>query len=373
MSERVFRAPGRVEIGGNHTDHQRGRVLAAAIDLETTCIASENGSRVVNIVSEGFGAITADLSDLSVREDEKDTPAAAIRGVAAWFSNNGHAIGGFDGRVSSDVPLGSGLSSSAAFEVVIGNAFRGLFGAGVSDLEIALAGQFAENNYFGKPSGLMDQSASSIGGLNKIDFRDPRYPVITPVRAALEGYALCVVDTGGNHADLTPDYAAIPAEMKAVAAFFGKEFLSELDAGDFYGALGELRHLGDRPLLRAIHFFEDNARVSLQAEALENGRVDEFLRLVKESGLSSLKNLQNVFSSANPSEQGLTLALALCERVLGGEGAYRVHGGGFAGTILAFVPEDMTDRFRRRMSEVFGESCCHFLKINPLGGREVEM
>ena len=371
MQERFFAAPGRVEIGGNHTDHQRGRVLAAAIDLETSCTAAENGTDIVNITSEGFGRVTVDLTDLAPREDEKDSPAALIRGVAAWFDQNGFAVGGFDGHVSSDVPVGAGLSSSAAFEVLIGNVFRSLFFADVTALDIALAGQYAENVYFGKPCGLMDQAASGFGGINMIDFNDPQKPVVMPVRAELDGYAMCVVETGGSHADLTADYAAIPNEMKAIAAYFGKDDLRAVDPEDFRCSIGVLRRVGDRALLRAIHFFDENERVTRQAVALEKGDLAEFMRLVTDSGRSSCMYLQNVYSPANTGEQGLSVALALCERVLGGEGAYRVHGGGFAGTVLAFVPEGSQETFAGSMADVFGYGCCHFMKINHTGGREV--
>ena len=364
-----FSAPGRFEIGGNHTDHQRGRVLAAAVDLQTRCAAVANGTDMIRVTSEGFGHTSIDLSDLAPREDETGTTAALIRGVAAWFVANGHHIGGFDANVSSELPVGMGLSSSAAFEVLIGNAFKCLFQSQVSELEIALAGQFAENVYFGKPCGLMDQAASSFGGLTMMDFFDPQKPVITPVCADFEGFSICVVATGGSHEDLTDDYAAIPAEMKAVAAHFGKHDLRAVDERSFYSSIGELRRLGDRAVLRAMHFFGENERVARQAEALNDVNMPEFLRLVTESGRSSLAFLQNVYSNSVPSRQGLTLALALCERVLGGSGAFRVHGGGFAGTVLAFVPDALRERFISIMSDAFGPGCCLFLNIAQEGGR----
>ena len=371
MQEHVFCAPGRVEIGGNHTDHQRGCVLAAAVNLETRCVAAANGTDLVRIASDGFGETVLDLTDLAQRRDENGTTAALIRGVAAWFNSKGHPIGGFDGRVSSEVPVGMGLSSSAAFEVLIGNVFKGLFDAHVSELDVALAGQFAENIYFGKPCGLMDQAASSFGGLTMIDFFDPQNPGVTPVSADLDGYVLCVVATGGSHADLTGDYAAIPGEMRAIAACFGKEDLRAVDSDEFYSSVGALRSAGDRAVLRAMHFFEENKRVAQQAEALNAGDMPEFLKLVTDSGRSSLAYLQNAYSNANPSKQGLTLALALCERFLRGDGAYRVHGGGFAGTVLAFVPDCLQEFFSKRMSDVFGAGCCHFLQVNRDGGREI--
>ena len=384
MTERVFSAPGRVEIGGNHTDHQRGRVLAAAIDLDMKCTAKTNGTDIVCITSEGFGSAKVDLTDLKPREDEKATMAALIRGVAAWLYRNGHAVGGFNSLVRSDVPEGAGLSSSAAFEVLIGNVFKGLFNINISPLDIALAGQFAENNYFGKPCGLMDQSASSFGGLTMMDFFDPQKPMIKSIKTDFSGYALCVVTTGDSHSDLTEDYAAIPFEMKAIAAYFGKEDLREVDVNEFYSSIADLRKINefnssiadsrkinDRGILRAIHFFGENERVKQQAAALESGNISEFMLLVTESGRSSLAYLQSIYSISNYKEQGLTLALALAGRILDKHGAYRVHGGGFAGSILAFVPDGLKDDFERQMSAVFGKSCCHYLNIRAEGGREI--
>ena len=372
MPGRMFCAPGRAEIGGNHTDHQRGLVLAAAVDLETRCMASVNGTDVVHISSDGFGETVVDLADLTPQMNEKGTTAALIRGVAAWFSLNRYQIGGFDGRVTSGIPTGIGLSSSAAFEVMTGNIFKGLFNADVPNMDIALAGQFAENEYFGKPCGLMDQAASSFGGLSVIDFLDPQKPGLTPIDAALDGYTLCVVATGGSHADLTDDYAAIPAEMKAIAARFGKQDLRAVDADEFFSSIGSLRDISDRAVLRAIHFFNENERVLLQAAALRTGDISEFLRLVTESGRSSMAYLQNIYVATTPAKQGLTLALALCEQVLRNDGAYRVHGGGFAGTVLAFVPKELIERFSNRMQDVFGAGCCHFLAISQEGGREIQ-
>jgi len=371
MSIRYFSAPGRVEIGGNHTDHQHGRVLAAAVELVVTAAASPNGTNIVRLQNKLFGTDEIDLRALEVQPEENGTSASLVRGVAAWFAKNGYPIGGFDAEISSNIPVGSGLSSSAAFEVLIGNVFKGLFGADISFLEIAQAGQFAENVYFGKPCGLMDQAASSFGGLNVIDFKDPNKAVVTPVIAEIPGYCLCVVDTGGSHADLTPDYAAIPKEMKAVAAFFGKEYLSEIQADELYSSIGNLRHLGDRAILRAVHFFGDHERVLKQAAALEYEDIKTFLELVIESGRSSLAYLQNVFSSSIPQEQGVTVALAISEKILAGTGAWRVHGGGFAGTILAFVPNELKEEYNRHMRDVFGEGSCHFLNIRKEGGGEI--
>jgi len=371
MSKRVFSAPGRVEVGGNHTDHQHGCVLAAAIDLDAKCFVTPNDTNIVTIDNEEHGIVVVDLNDLDVRDDEKGKSAALVRGVAAWFAERGHAIGGFDGEVKSTIPVGSGLSSSAAFEVLIGNIFKGLFGAALSPLEIAIAGRYAENVYFGKPCGLMDQAASSFGGFSKIDFFDPLNAIVEPIDADLSGYALCVVAAGGDHADLTPDYAAIPAEMKTVANYFGKEFLREVSPDDFYSDIGKIQHLSKRAILRAIHFFEDHDRVSRQAAALKRGDIPTFLDLVNESGRSSLAYLQNVFSPSFPHNQELTLALALSERILEGRGAWRIHGGGFAGTILTFVPNDLKDEYNRKMCDVFGDGCCFFLNVRKEGGMEV--
>jgi galactokinase len=354
-----------VEIGGNHTDHQRGHVLAAAVELEISAAVKPNGLNVVR-----FQDTSVDINALDVRDGEKETSAALIRGVAAWFSKHGHAVGGFDAEITSTVPVGAGLSSSAAFEVLIGNIFKSLFGADVSQIDIARAGQFAENVYFGKPCGLMDQTASSFGGINVIDFENLKTPIVTPVQVELSGYSMCIVDTGGSHADLTPDYAACPAEMKSVAAHFGKESLREVSTDEFYGSIKSLRHLGDRAILRAIHFFGDDERVLKQAAALESGDTKTFFELVIQSGRSSLAYLQNIYSPSAPEQQGLTLALALSEKILEGKGAWRVHGGGFAGAILAFVPDGLKERYSRKLSEVFGEASCHFLKIRKEGGGE---
>ena len=370
MKERFFSAPGRVEVGGNHTDHQHGSVLAAAVNLETKCSAVPNGTNTVNLKNEQYGSISVNLDTLKVRDEEKETTYALVRGIAAWFIERGHKIGGFDATVSSSIPVGSGLSSSAAFEVLIGNVFKGLFDVDVSPLDIALAGKFAENVYFGKPSGLMDQAASSFGGFSKIDFNDPENAIVEPIAADLSGYALCVVAPGGDHADLTYEYAAIPAEMKAVANHFGKEFLRDVPPDVFYSGIGQMQQLSKRAVLRAIHFFDDHDRVTKQANALERGDIQTFLNLVIESGRSSLAYLQNVFSPSDPHNQELTLALALSEKLLTGKGAWRIHGGGFAGTILAFVPDELKDAYSKQMSDVFGDDCCLFLNIRKEGGME---
>jgi len=373
MEKRLFSAPGRVEIGGNHTDHQHGPVLAAAVDLEVKCTASPNDTNTINIENKQYGSLCISLDNLDMQPDEKETTSAVIRGVAAWFSKHGHKIGGFDAEISSTIPVGAGLSSSAAFEVLIGNVFKGLYGADVTALDIALAGKFAENVYFGKPCGLMDQAASSFGGLNLIDFADPESTIVTPINAELPGYMMCVVETGGSHADLTAEYAAIPGEMKQVANYFGFDYLNDVPVEMFNTGLSDLRKakISDRAILRSIHFFNECTRVRAQAAALREGKISEFLNLVNESGRSSLAYLQNVLIPSSPEEQGLTLALALSEKLLSGRGAWRVHGGGFAGTILAFLPCDLKDEYKKQMSIVFGESSCHFVNVRQLGGTEL--
>jgi len=366
-----FSAPGRIEIGGNHTDHQRGRVLAAAINLETTATAQANNTNIIRIKNTDFGDEEIDISSLAYVKSEIGTPASLVRGIAAAFVENGYAIGGFDAEIKTNIPIGAGLSSSAAFEVLIANIFKGLFGADITKIEIAKAGQYAENIYFGKPCGLMDQAASSFGGLNVIDFEDLENPVVLPVKAYLQGYKICVVDTGGSHADLTQDYAACAREMKLIAKHFNKKHLRDVSEEEFLTNIKQLRRHGDRATLRAIHFFGDNERVLKQAHALEKCDMKTFLKLVVDSGRSSLAYLQNVYTPARQQDQGLTIALALSEMILSGKGAWRVHGGGFAGTILAFVPLDTENEYHEKMSAVFGSESCHFLKINEQGGREL--
>ena len=368
---KFFSAPGRIEICGNHTDHQHGRVLAAAINLEITASAHVNDSNIIRLINEDIENTEINVSSLAVIKSEAGTTASLVRGIAAYFSQKGYAYGGFDAEISSSVPIGAGLSSSAAIEVLIGNIFKGLFGTDISKMEIAKAGQFAENNYFGKPSGLMDQTTSSFGGLNVIDFKDPDNPIVTPINADFTGYEICVVNTGGSHADLTPDYAACNYEMKSVAEFFGKEYLRDVSEDEFFSTIAKLRKSGDRAVLRAIHYFSDHNRVLKQAEALERKDMQSFFKLVIESGHSSLAYLQNVYTPVKPQDQGITLALAISEKLLKGKGAWRVHGGGFAGTILTFLPNDLKEEFTLNMNAVFGQNCCHFLQINPNGGREM--
>lgn len=368
----LFSAPGRTEVGGNHTDHQQGRVLAAGVNLDVIAVAGKNDDNVIRIQSAGFPMDTIDLSDVSVRESEKNTAASLIRGVAAKFAALGHRIGGFDAYTTSSVLKGSGLSSSAAFETIVGTMLNSLYADGaVTPVQIAQIGQYAENAYFGKPSGLMDQMGCSVGGFIAIDFQNPEKPIVEKVEFdfAHSGYKLCVVDTGGNHADLTGDYAAAPVEMRSVAEALGGKVLRDVTPETFYAALPALRgKCTDRALLRAFHFYADNDRVPRQVAALKTGDFETFKRLVIESGRSSFMYLQNVYTCKNPDEQGLSLALAMSEHLLAGRGAWRVHGGGFAGTIQAFVPEDLLDGYKAAMEAVFGANHCHVLSIRPVGG-----
>lgn len=373
-----YSAPGRTEIGGNHTDHNHGRVLAAAVNLDVVAAAAANGDNTVRLKSEGFdGTDVIDLSDLSLKEEEKGTSAALVRGVCSRMAELGYKVGGFDAFTASRVLKGSGLSSSAAFEVLVVAILSHLYNEGSVDaVTAAKISQYAENVYFGKPCGLMDQMASSVGGFSAIDFNDPLQPVIEKIDFDLAkvSHALCIVDTGGNHADLTPDYAAIPQEMKAVASLFGKEFLRDVDKDEFMRKLRDVRAaVGDRAALRALHFFADNERVEEQAEALKNGNFETFKDLSIQSGRSSFMYLQNVFSSKHVAEQGLSLALALSEGILQGWGSWRVHGGGFAGTIQAFVPYDLLEPYKSEMEAVFGAGSCHVLSIRSAGGVKVQL
>ena len=371
-----FSAPGRTEISGNHTDHQHGCVLAAAVNLETVAQVEMNGADLIRVQSEGYPPVEVDLNDLTVHEEEKNTTAALIRGVAAAFYQRGAELRGFDAKVHSTVLPGSGLSSSAAFEVLMGTICNELFfDKRLSAVEIAQIGQYAENVYFSKPCGLMDQTASSVGGMVFIDFADPAAPVVEKIDFdfTAAGHALCIIDSGADHADLTEEYAAIPGELKRVCQFFGKDVLREIPEADFLGALPQLRHqVPDRAILRAVHFYQENSRVQRQAQALRDGDFDAFLRLVSESGRSSWMYLQNITPAGATEHQDVAVALALCDTLLQGRGAFRVHGGGFAGTVQAFVPLDMLDSFKTKIERVLGEGKCHVLSIRSEGGiREV--
>ena len=374
---RYFSAPGRTELSGNHTDHQRGCVLAAAVNLDTRAAVRPNGTDSIRILSQGYPMTEINITELTPVAAEVNTTAALIRGVAARFAQLGCKLGGFDAYIESTVLPGSGLSSSAAFEVLIATVINHLFFDGkVSQPEMAQISQYAENVFFGKPCGLMDQMASAVGGMVYIDFGDKENPVIQPVDFAFSqtGYALCIIDSQADHADLTDEYAAIPGELKAVSGYFGKEVLTEVAEEDFYAAIPAVREAcGDRAVMRAIHIFEENRRVKKQAEALQKGDFDGFLQLVTESGHSSWMYLQNVQPTGSVAQQAVAVALALCRKYLQGRGAYRVHGGGFAGTVQAFVPLDMVDSFREKVEKALGAGACHILSIRPQGGVEMSL
>ncbi|MEG0779980.1 MAG: galactokinase family protein [Oscillospiraceae bacterium] len=368
----VFSAPGRTELGGNHTDHQHGRVLCAGVNLDMLACAAKNDSQQVRILSAGYPALVVDLTSLTPREEERETSAALVRGVAACMAARGYPVAGFDATVDSAVPAGSGLSSSAAYEVLVGTIFNHLFcGDALTAVEIAQIGQTAENQFFGKPCGLMDQTASAVGGAVAIDFSNPQRPLVEKVGFdfAASGYTLCILDSGADHADLTAEYAAITDEMGAVARALGQTCLRDVDEAAFLQQLPTLRRkLGDRAMLRALHFFDENRRAGEEAAALDAGDFPRFLALVRESGQSSALYLQNTYATANPRQQAVPLALALAERTLRGAGAVRVHGGGFAGTIQAFVPNDRLADFTQEMERVLGAGSCHALCIRPVGG-----
>ncbi|GAB1482377.1 galactokinase [Treponema sp.] len=393
---RIFTAAGRTELGGNHTDHNRGKVLAASIQLDAIAFVSKRDDNRVLFRSANYPDVIVDLSDLQARKEEEGTTEALLRGTAAEFVKRGIKVGGFTANAANTVLSGSGLSSSAAVEVLFGAIFDGLYGdAKLSSVEIAQIGQKAENIYFGKPCGLMDQVACASGGAVAIDFADPQHPIVRQVQFDLTavGYALCVVDTGGSHADLTSDYAAVPTEMKAVAQCFGKEVLRDLERSELIQKTKELRSLvGDRALLRAFHFFAENERVDAMLSSLEEANaaaktgnmaaeekaIDDFLDLVGQSGDSSWELLQNVFTPKLPKEQGVSLALALSReffRTLGSEAkraVCRVHGGGFAGTIQVYIPLTRMNEYIAWMEPIFGKKAVTVLRIRPIGARELE-
>lgn len=372
---RIFSAPGRTEIGGNHTDHQHGCVLAAAVDLDILAAALPNGTKTIRVLSEGFAPDEVNLEDVSVKEEEVNTSASLIRGVAAKLMEMGYPIEGFDLYATSNVLKGSGLSSSAAYEVMLGHVMNGLFcNNEITAVDIARIGQYAENVYFGKKSGLMDQTASSVGGVVAIDFKDNNTPVVRKLHFRFEksGYSLCIIDSGADHADLSDEYSAIPTEMKQVAAKLGAEVLREADEKQFMEKLAEIRkETGDRAVLRALHFFRENKRAVLEAELLEKDDFAAFLQVVKESGQSSAMYLQNVKVEGQAYHQEVQYALAVCDMLLDGRGAFRVHGGGFAGTVQAFVPNDMLEEFRNGVEEMIGTGSCHVLSIREAGGIEL--
>ncbi len=368
----VFSAPGRTEIGGNHTDHQHGRVLAGSVNLDIIAAAAPNGERVIRLQSEGFPMDVVDLDDLEIHPEEVNRSVSILRGIAAWFVRQGCRLEGFNAYTTSSVFKGSGLSSSAALEVLIGNIINELFYEGkCTPVQLAQIGQYAENVYFGKPSGLLDQMGSSMGGMVTIDFADNDRPVVEKLDFdfASAGHALCIIDSGADHADLTDEYAAVPGELKKVCAHFGKSVLREVPEEDFMAALPELRRTcGDRAVLRAIHIYDDNRRVEEQVAALRRNDFHAFLAQVRASGLSSWRCLQNVVPAGYIEHQEVAVALTVCERLLNGRGACRVHGGGFAGTIQAFVPLDMLEGFKAGMEQALGEGKCHVLTVRPVGG-----
>ncbi len=369
----IFSVPGRSEISGNHTDHNRGCVLAGAIDRDIIAVAAKNENGVIRFKSEGYDPTVIDLSKIDSPDNfENYTSDALIAGLAKGFENSSYSIGGYNAYATTEVLKGSGISSSAAFEVMIGNIFNYLYNDGkVSNIEIAKLSQYSENVYFGKPCGLMDQMACAVGGFVYIDFEDPKNPIVDPIDFSLTdvGYSLCIVNTGGNHADLNDDYASVPYEMKAVAKEFGREVLRGLSEADIISKIKDMRDtLGDRAIMRALHFVRENERVNRAAAALKSSDIKAFLEIVLDSGASSFKYLQNVFTTINVREQGLSLALALTEGYLSGKDcAYRVHGGGFAGTIQVFIKNEYIEGYVALMDSVFGEGATMNLKIRPVG------
>ena len=372
----LFSAPGRSEVCGNHTDHNHGRVLAAGISLDAIAVASKNDTGVVSIKSKGYPMDVISCDALSVDESNFGKSSELIKGILSRFKQLGYNIGGFDAATASKVLSGSGLSSSAAFEVLVCTILNHLYNDGKIDpVEIAQISQYAENVYFGKPCGLLDQTACSVGGFVTIDFNDPSKPIIKKVNFdfASCGHSLCIVDTKGDHSDLTDEYAAVRAEMEAVAAFFGKKVLRELDKQTVIENAADIRAaVSDRAVLRAIHFFNDDERVVKEVEALESGDFTLFKKLTIESGRSSYMYNQNVYACSSPLSQPLSLALAVSEELLKGKGAWRVHGGGFAGTIQAFVPNEMLDEYKNTMNSIFGSDACHVLSIRPMGGAKLD-
>ena len=371
----VFSAPGRSEIGGNHTDHQHGEVLAASIHLDAIGVAGKAPDGRVTIASDAYEEIVVDTRDLAPVEKEKGTTTALVKGVLAGLKERGYRIGGFCAYVTSDVLIGAGLSSSAAYETLIGTMVSGMYNEmNIDSVQIAMVGQYAENVYFGKPCGLMDQMACSVGGLVHIDFRNPHQPLVEKVEFDMNdyGYSLCITDTKGSHADLTDDYAAVPKEMKAVAACFGKEYLIDITMQELLGSMMQVRSkCGDRAVLRALHFLNENVRVQKEVEALRLEDMDTFFATVKESGDSSYKYLQNVYTNHDVTHQNVSLALALSDMYLQGKGVSRVHGGGFAGTIQAFVKNEDVEGYQTYMDAVFGKGACSALRVRKYGGMKV--
>lgn len=371
----IMSAPGRTEVCGNHTDHNNGKVLAASINLDAIAVVSKNDDNIIRVKSKGHKMNVVDLNDLVPNEANFGSSTTLVQGVAATIKNLGYTVAGFDACTASDVMGGSGLSSSAAFEVLLGSVLSYMFNDGkISPVEIAKVAQYSENLFFGKPCGLLDQMASSVGTFVTIDFKSVKDPVIKKIDFdfSKSGHSLCIVDTHGNHSDLTDDYAAVRTEMESVAQALGKNVLREVSYEEFFAALPELTgRVNDRAILRAIHFFNENKRVEKAVECLENNDFEGFKQVIIDSGRSSFMLNQNVYTPKNPTEQKLSLALAISKELLDGKGAWRVHGGGFAGTIQAFVPNDMLDTYKKTIEGVFGEGSCHVLIIRPVGGTQV--
>ena len=371
----LFSAPGRSEVGGNHTDHQHGEVLAASINLDTIGIVRQTDDNQIRIISDDYDEVVVSLDDIGCKDEEKETTTALIKGVVAGFMERGYNVGGFRAYATSDVLIGAGLSSSAAFETLIGTILSGLYNdMSISAIEIAIIGQYAENVYFGKPCGLMDQMACSVGNLVHIDFKDPKKPEVEKLDFNMSeyGYSLCITDTKGSHADLTDEYAAVPMEMKNIAKHFGKEVLRDVEYLSVLKAIPELREkYGDRSVLRALHFFHENERVQKEVNALKNKDITLFLENVKASGDSSFKYLQNVYSGSDIENQNISIALLMSDISLKEEGVSRVHGGGFAGTIQAFVKNEYVESYKILMDNVFGEGSCKDLRIRKYGGMKV--
>lgn len=369
----LFSSPGRTEIGGNHTDHQHGCILAGAVNLDVLAAVSLNDENVVRIKSKGYDMDVVELNDLEIHPEQYDKSISLIRGVLKRFSDMGYDLKGFNAYTESSVMKGSGVSSSAAFEVLVGTIANHLYAQGqISPVEIAKIGQYAENVYYDKPSGLLDQMASSVGAVVAVDFNDNSNPIVKKVDFDLAKYnhSLCIIDSGADHADLTNEYADITVEMRQVANYFGKDYLREVDEAEFMREMKNVRAAvkNDRAVLRAFHYFHDSRKAVMETKLLENGDFDGFCSLIKKSGQSSYMYLQNVYASSMPHNQAVSLALALCDELLGDRGAYRVHGGGFAGTVQAFVPNDMLDEFKSGIEAVLGEGMCHVLSIRPVGG-----
>ena len=370
----IYSAQGRSEVGGNHTDHQHGCVLAAAVNLDAIAVVGRVDNKI-KVLSDDFDIAPINLEDLEIKKAEEGTSEALIRGVCARLKELGYNVGGFNAFITSDVLMGAGLSSSAAFETIIGTIISGLYNDMTIDpVVIAQVGQYAENVYFGKPCGLMDQCASSVGSLINIDFNDVAKPIVNKVDVDFSkfGHSLCIVDTKGSHADLTDEYAAIPMEMKKVANYFGKEFLREVDEEDFFNDIaGARKACQDRAVLRAIHLFEENKRVDQEVKALNNSDFETFKKVVKESGDSSYKFLQNVYANCDVQNQSVSIGLAMSEKIIGRNGVCRVHGGGFAGTIQAFVKDEFVTAYKTEIERVFGKGSCHVLKVRKYGGKKV--